>query len=151
MEIPKHFPTCLLLVQNIWKFISYFTVNSLRPHFKEKVKGIYRNECCLFWDLHEKKYLEVTHWLPCRAPVILSRHICASRSDRKRNTEAVSRSFVITAVQSTLTPPPATRCPIFVPKAHDVPPEKVQRRPRFPWLSYIRTKHEKKKSSINGR
>jgi hypothetical protein len=41
MEIPQLFPTCVLLVHNIWKFISYFAVNRLRPHFKEQlVKGI---------------------------------------------------------------------------------------------------------------
>lgn len=40
MEIPQLFPTCVLLVRNIWKFISYFTLNRLRPHSKEMVKGI---------------------------------------------------------------------------------------------------------------
>ena len=130
-EILQFFSTCVLLVHNIRKFISYFALNSLRPHFKEKlVKDIYRNECCLFWELHEKKYSDVTHWLPCRTPVVLSRHICASRSDRKRKTEAISRSFVVTAVQ----PPPHPRRTIFVPKVYDVPPQRVHRRSPFTWL-----------------
>jgi hypothetical protein len=37
MEIPQIFPTYVLLVHNIWKFISYFTLNRLRPHFKKQL------------------------------------------------------------------------------------------------------------------
>jgi hypothetical protein len=37
VEIPQIFPTCVLLVHNIWKFISYFILNRQRPHFKEQL------------------------------------------------------------------------------------------------------------------
>jgi len=37
MEIPQLFPTCVLLVHNIWKFISYLILNRLSPHFKEQL------------------------------------------------------------------------------------------------------------------
>lgn len=142
-EILQFFSTCVLLVHNIRKFISYFALNSLRPHFKEKlVKDIYRNECCLFWELHEKKYSDVTHWLPCRTPVVLSRHICASRSDRKRKTEAISRSFVVTAVQ----PPPTPAVQFLFQRCMTCHLKGCigGHLSRDSWFSYVWTKHEKK-------